>query len=317
MSVEGFDIVSVLLKGVVDRIDQAKKSQTRFVHYTSAEVGISIIRNKKIWMRNASCMNDRTEMTHGIDRVVKFFDSSNAAPMWAVLEGIHVGIQKEMGDIFASWIDDIRNDTYLTCVSEHPNEEDDTGRLSMWRAYGKTGGVAIVLNPEAMLSSSDALHAYSFPVHYYSDEQLSAEFSAMVGRIRESINQLAVIDREVMKSEVFRMLLAFCVCLKHPGFKEEREWRVVYRPNHIASKRLKPSIETVDGTPQRIYKIPLENVPDEGFLGANPDELFSRVIIGPCAHPMAVWDAYVEALREVGVTSPEERVRISNLPLRT
>lgn len=34
----------------------------RFVHYTSAESALRIIKTKQIWMRNATCMSDYREI---------------------------------------------------------------------------------------------------------------------------------------------------------------------------------------------------------------------------------------------------------------
>lgn len=39
----------------------------RFVHYTTAEVAVSIIKNRGIWMRNAFVMNDYSEVRYGMD----------------------------------------------------------------------------------------------------------------------------------------------------------------------------------------------------------------------------------------------------------
>jgi hypothetical protein len=36
----------------------ATDERLRFVHYTSAEAALSIIRSKRIWMRNTTCMSD-------------------------------------------------------------------------------------------------------------------------------------------------------------------------------------------------------------------------------------------------------------------
>jgi len=36
-----------------------------FVHYTSADAAIGIIRTKRLWMRNVMCMTDYREVDHG------------------------------------------------------------------------------------------------------------------------------------------------------------------------------------------------------------------------------------------------------------
>jgi hypothetical protein len=42
-------------------------SKGRFVHYTSAENGLKIIKGKTVWMRNTNCMSDYREVRHGYD----------------------------------------------------------------------------------------------------------------------------------------------------------------------------------------------------------------------------------------------------------
>ena len=45
----------------------------RFVHYTSAEVALGIIKSKRIWMRNTTCMSDYREVHQGFSIFQKFF----------------------------------------------------------------------------------------------------------------------------------------------------------------------------------------------------------------------------------------------------
>ena len=57
---------------------------------------------------------------------------------------------------------------------------------------------------------------------------------------------------------VFNMLAAGVTCLKHEGFLEEREWRVIYWPQRSLSPLMESSIEVVGGIPQTVYKLPLD-----------------------------------------------------------
>jgi hypothetical protein len=45
----------------------------RFVHYTSADAAMSMIRNKEVWMRKASMMNDFSEVEYGIELIIKSY----------------------------------------------------------------------------------------------------------------------------------------------------------------------------------------------------------------------------------------------------
>ena len=47
--------------------ENGTKDYARFVHYTSAEAALSIIRGKRVWMRNTTCMADYREVQHGYD----------------------------------------------------------------------------------------------------------------------------------------------------------------------------------------------------------------------------------------------------------
>ena len=53
--------------------NEGKDSRARFIHYTSAEAALSIIKSKRIWMRNTICMSDYSEVQHGFDIFSRFF----------------------------------------------------------------------------------------------------------------------------------------------------------------------------------------------------------------------------------------------------
>jgi hypothetical protein len=105
--------------------------------------------------------------------------------------------------------------------------------------------------------------------------------------------------------------------LKHEGFDEEREWRVIHSPTRHSPEHIRSSIELVAGVPQRIYKIFLRSDAEAGLTGLNPDELIDRIIIGPTQYPFAMYDAFVSALSDVGVSDAANRVTISQIPVRT
>lgn len=49
------------------------KASARFVHYTTAEAALNIIRSKRVWMRNTTCMADYREVQHGYEMLQRFF----------------------------------------------------------------------------------------------------------------------------------------------------------------------------------------------------------------------------------------------------
>jgi len=61
------------------------------------------------------------------------------------------------------------------------------------------------------------------------------------------------------------ILIGYLICFtfriissKHPGFREEQEWRVVYLPKMKPSPDLKKEIISIHGEIQPVYKFPSE-----------------------------------------------------------
>jgi hypothetical protein len=56
------------------RIDEKENAPLpqKFVHYTSAEAALNIIKSKRIWMRNTTCMSDYREVQHGFEILNRF-----------------------------------------------------------------------------------------------------------------------------------------------------------------------------------------------------------------------------------------------------
>ncbi|MBW2318859.1 MAG: hypothetical protein JRF24_09310, partial [Deltaproteobacteria bacterium] len=83
------------------------------------------------------------------------------------------------------------------------------------------------------------------------------------------------------------------------------------------SKLISRKIETIDGVPQNVYQIPLEDNPSENVVGVAIPELIDRIIIGPSEYPIPIYEAFRVALDEAGVENSSSRVFISGIPLRT
>lgn len=311
-------IRSAFFPHTAQRMKQMEDQGRRFVHYTSAEVAVSIIRNAEVWMRNSGVMNDYSEVDHGLLLLDRAYQGEPGKKLKQVLDELCPGCTAEIEGRFPSIVDSLRTETYLTCVSEHLPHEDATGRLSMWRAYGGRCGVALVFNPKALQLQSIALSAFGSPVLYA--EQ--SDFDAHMIELSESIHQ----SRDFLRTfppAAFRQMLMIAfqfaaLSTKHPGFGEELEWRVVHSPAIATkSKLLTTSVEVVRGTPQRVYKIPLRDHPEEGLNGLAMPTLLDRIIIGPNANPRQTWGAFVDLLRDAGVERPENKVVVSNIPLRS
>lgn len=225
----------------------------KFVHYTSAEGALNIIRTKRLWMRNTNCMSDYREVQHGFDILIKYFsDEAKRATFCAALDVCVPGAAMEAINLFDNCWNNIRFNTYISSISEHDSKEDNHGRLSMWRAFGNnTSRVAIVFNVPRFSGGATALKLMFSPVAYLTENQVHSVMDDVICNIGCRTEFLSLLDRQVVIFNVFQMLLAAVTCLKHEGFHEEREWRAIYCPKLMPSELMELSTEVIGGVPNR------------------------------------------------------------------
>jgi len=289
----------------------------RFVHYTSAEAAFSILSSRQVWMRKSSIMNDFSEIRYGKQLLSNALDGPPGNALRKALDAVFPGsfdsINSQL-DLMTCYAD---QDTFITSISEHDDDEDSLGRLSMWRAYGGSAGVALVMNNTAFTRPSDALRAYTSPVAYFDKSRFFDECMKIAKEIEREASFLLQIGRETTEQAAVEMMRQAILCTKHRGFREEREWRVVYSPAVETSTKIKCEIKSVRGIPQPVCLIPLENYPEEDFIGAEISDLIDRIIIGPTQYPSALYEAFCRVLTAAGVTSPHRLISVSDIPLRT
>jgi hypothetical protein len=289
--------------------------QGRLVHYSSAEAAMNILEHKEIWLRNTTVMNDFMEVEHGLQALSDAFRSASGQRFQEFLNHHFDGVCEEVANIFDGWQPALRDETYIACVSEHQASEDTLGRLSMWRAYGGSAGVAIVLKSAPFRSQTDILKAYSTPVRYSSRSGLEADFLQLTAGLDANLDLLQALGRERVQGHLFNMFKWSALSIKHPGFEEEREWRVTYTPKMGASEVLQPAVRAVRGLPQIVYRLPLRTFEGTSFSTAVPD-IVDRIIIGPTEYPLALRAAFVELLNDAGLPDAAARVFVSDIPLR-
>src|SRR5215831_219652 len=314
---DGDRIARIFFPNAVRRAREFREAGKRFVYYTSAETAASILRNRQVWMRLAKGMNDYMVIEHGLGCLKGAWDSQAlGTPLKATLDACHAGLAKEVEEFFNAWLDVIRSGTYMTCISEHLDGEDSHGRLSMWRAYGGSAGVALVLNSAVMFNESNALAAYALPVAYLDRETFAAEFLMTAKAIEGEVEYVKSLDRDMVKRYVFDMLRAAVLSTKHPGFSEELEWRIIASPQMHPDRLPPPIVEIIRGTPQPVLKIDLVNQPEKGLTGLALPELLNKIIIGPCEFPLLVYRGLHQLLKAAEVPEPEKKITISDIPIR-
>jgi hypothetical protein len=310
---------SIFMPHLKKQRDKCNNDQ-RFVHYTSAENALSIIKSKRLWMPNATCMSDYREVQHGFDILAKYFsDKSRMDAFSKALDVCATGAVQEAINVFNQWWNNIRLHAYITSISEHDNpEEDKHGRLSMWPAIGNnTARVALVIKVPRFSGSVNALKLMFSPVAYLTDGEVHAVFNDVIKNIELNVNSLQSIGSQKLIYAVFGMLRAGVTCLKHEGFREEREWRAIYSPMLHPSPLMEAETKVIAGVPQIVYKVPLDVAVSDALADLDLSRTFDRLIIGPSPYPWAMHEAFTKALQMAGVVEAEERVVPSGIPNRS
>lgn len=165
------------------------QSYARFVHYTSAESALKIIRSKRFWMRNVTCMADFTEVQRGFEIILRIFsEESYRIPFIKAFDACVAGVAEKALNYFEQSGIHLRFHTFITSISEHGDDEDINGRLSMWRAFGgNSGRVALVMKIPAVSTAHLKLKIHFSPVAYLTEEQtrdVVLKLHRMFGRIK-------------------------------------------------------------------------------------------------------------------------------------
>lgn len=299
------------------KIEKARESQNiDFVHYTSAEAAKAILESGEWWMRHSSTMNDFQEIRHGLNCLKKGRDA-HLESLNNLLNNVSPGIVERLERDLPRWVRMFSDDTFITSFSEHHrNKEDEFGRLSMWRAYGGAASVAIILNKQTFLGVSNLLKIYGSPVGYLNEGDFVEEFKHLINSLSKHIDFLRQQPQEELYRFMFNVYRFAILCTKHPGFSEEKEWRIVHSPSNDLDSPLRTKVVPVNGIPQPIRVVPLQ---DELIVkaGMGIANVVDRILIGPTQYPEAMRKAFVAILERAGIPDSENKVSVSNIPLRT
>lgn len=314
-------IASIFTPLAARRLKEVVERGGRFVHYTSASSGIQIIKTKQLWMRSTTCMADYREVQHGFDILNRFFNNSTNRQLFnATLDGCvkgRAGAGEEAIALFNLWWGDIRSQAYITSISEHDDKEDDHGRLSMWRAFGRGPRVALVFRfplTEGRILPPRILFS---PVAYLMENEVKVEMEWTLKCIQNAQSYLQTLSPALIVEHAFLAILSAVVSLKHEGFQEEREWRAIHFPTRLPSPLVTSELVVVDGVPQIVYKLPFDESVSPEIVPLDIARILDRVIIGPTQYAGATKEAFVSVLKDAGINDADKRVVASGIPIRT
>ena len=220
-------------------------------HYCSVAVMQSIIENKFLRLSSALETNDETEY--------KYFETalkSYAGTTKTDSEKIKNAVKKVVEQATVVKLDKYK--PYICCLSE---EKD---LLSQWRGYGDDGrGVAIRFDFEAtgqFVCKSDMRKIetapFITPIEYSDIEQVKS-----VPIIFHNMLSYAILSSYRYENEyklgVWQAAVS-SIGLKHPGFKEEKEHRIVWLDNGACHPNIQEEFCTRGGKIKKCFRFKLD-----------------------------------------------------------
>lgn len=315
---------SALFPYEIERERALRESGRLLAHYTTAEVAQSIISNAEVWLRNALAMNDFSEIQHGRECLDYVAERKLLQKLLSIVDAAHPDLGREILQRLSGGMNSLVYDTYITCLSEFaaPTRTDGTrdpdheyGRLSMWRAYGRDNGVALLFDPKFVSEQGNLGNIFTSPVYYGDKKGFAEQFERVVDRVAAIPEVLKTCTRADLLDRVFNALRFSMLSVKHPAFKEEEEWRIIYTPGIGGSRFVEKAVKLVRGVPQVVHVLKLVDDIPNGIRAA-PASLIHEVLVGPCEFPMLLRQTFFHELREAGVQDPSGRIRNSGIPLR-
>ena len=261
-------------------------------HYTSIPVLEAIVRNKELWLSNPLYMNDLEEVRFGISEGVTAFISSEKLVEACESKERVASIRRAFDHYYRKFDQEHVIDTFVFCTSEHERDDND-GLLSMWRGYGGNGNGAAIIFDTSNIMARDDTPIIIAKVEYASAELRRQWIQQKIELLATIIQKSAIPDEKLYLAafSFFERLKLFALFTKHPGFREEREWRLVYLPERDGSRAFADMIDYSIGPRGIEPKLKLKIRPISGLTqdDLSLSKLIHKIILGPShSSPLAL-----------------------------
>ncbi|WP_316016088.1 DUF2971 domain-containing protein [Roseobacter sp. HKCCA0434] len=310
-----FDLQDILFAS--EKQHKAKLiAEGNLAHYTGADTALSILQDQELWLTNVAGMNDLSECryAHGLLRDLLSEDHDLGRRLARVMPLLATGLRMALDDdVGPLSLERIRRDSHIVCFGEESHAEQERGRLSMWRGYGRKTLVRLTF-ASAALDAGGPSPGQPIVRVLYGETQACDELE----RIVEGFEAHHIDERSVSTVEIGHAVIRFIViailAIKHPSFEEEREWRLIHHPlldpdREVVTTKALPIRERVE-----LVKV-LRLSADERFLHAGLKDILHSVTIGPSSETELTKDAFEAVLAHPAIGLPG-RVSVADIPYR-
>ena len=250
-------------------------------------------------MRKINLMNDLSEFEYGEKTLEHVLTGSLCNEFNNCLKGIDVS-REDFYSKYRIIVDLFKRNSYILSLTNQEETENDCGRLSMWREYGRDDGVAFVFDRKVFIDMLiKIISAYKpnreFPICellvpiYYDDGEkiIINDFKNIFTRIKNySKDYVQKIGNELIEE---RLILNMCFSIlmqKHPGFNEEKEMRFcvsLLSDEYVdgMDQFIRMEDVVINNIEQRILKLELGKLFKKKNLGISWNKLINKIIIGP------------------------------------
>ena len=197
-------------------------------HYTGAPGVRGILNTDRIWASGAQHMNDWMEVVYGYNimmTTLREVVGSSSLPQHA--QTIFAEVLRVMEQPDSPFVD-----AYFAAFCEKGN------LLSQWRAYAGTQGFALemdplVINGELTLTTKALARNLRLAKVEYDPVKQKKGFRSLLDELIATIEDQqgdSVKHVNTLVDFVRVVLSSWAATVKHPGFQEEQEWRVIFQP---------------------------------------------------------------------------------------
>ena len=299
------------------RHTQAPHPVPPLFHYTGAAAIRGILQSGRLWASGAQHMNDWMEVVYGYDIIMnglRELEDSRKLPERS--RAVLTNVLRLMDSPDSPFID-----AYFVAFCEKGN------LLSQWRAYAGTQGFAIEFDPlviksELTLTTQAPARNLRLAKVEYDPKKQRTSFRAMIEELCDTIESTKFSksrSNSLLPTlvEFSRMVLSsWAATVKHPGFEEEQEWRVLFQPLITAEEKYLSTTEFVVRLEGPEFVTHVEFMPDKKVLGKRGHLLpIKSIVCGPNVTMRTTMRALEILLRNNGYD--DVKIRKSEIPARS